>query len=328
MALLFGFLPLPVAAFLASFLLSAVAGLFLVPLLRRLKVGQVVREEGLKSHYAKNGTPQMGGLLFLVSMLVVGSVLSFFGHNLWPYMLITLGCGAVGFVDDWRKVVKKNNKGVSGRQKMLFLGFVSALFVVWCLLSGTDIQRIVIPFLGLHSPWVAPAWLAAIVAVFMLLAFTNGVNLTDGVDGLAGSVTLVAFTVWGLLFSMRTAWDNERLFMAVMAGGVLGYLLYNFHPARVFMGDTGSLALGAAVSSVAVATGMPLLLVLVGGIFVAEDLSVMIQVFWFKRTGRRVFRMAPFHHHLELGGWKENRIVWVFSGVGILLGIVALLATR
>ena len=166
------------------------------------------------------------------------------------------------------------------------------------------------------------------MGIFILLAFTNGVNLTDGVDGLAGSVTLVALTVLGVLFSFRAELDAARLFSALMAGGVLGYLLYNLHPAKVFMGDTGSLALGGAVSSVAIAAGMPLLLVFVGVIYVVEDLSVMIQVFWFKRTGRRVFRMAPIHHHFELCGWKENKIVWVFSGVGMLFGLLALLASR
>lgn len=270
----------------------------------------------------------MGGLLFLTAMAVVGVPLCLAGYNLWPYMLVTLGCGLVGFADDWIKVVRKRSKGVSGRQKMLALGLVAFLFVAWCLLGGTEIRNLVIPFAGMDAPWTVPFWLAGALGIFILLAFTNGVNLTDGVDGLAGSVTLVALTVLGVLFSFRAELDDLRLFSALMAGGVLGYLLYNFHPAKVFMGDTGSLALGGAVSSVAIAAGMPLLFILVGIVYVVEDLSVMIQVFWFKRTGRRVFRMAPIHHHFEMVGWKENKIVWVFSGVGILFGLLALLASR
>lgn len=328
MMLLFGFLPLTVLVFLLSFAVSALSGVFLIPWLHRLKMDQTVREEGLKSHYMKNGTPMMGGLLFLSAMVIVGVPLCLAGYNLWPYLLVTLGCGLVGFADDWLKVVRKHNKGVSGRQKMLALGFISLLFVTWCLLGGTDIRNLVIPFVGMDAPWTAPFWLAGTLGIFILLAFTNGVNLTDGVDGLAGSVTLVALTVLGVLFSFRAELDAARLFSALMAGGVLGYLLYNFHPAKVFMGDTGSLALGGAVSSVAIAAGMPLLFVLVGIVYVVEDLSVMIQVFWFQRTGRRVFRMAPIHHHFELCGWKENKIVWVFSGVGILFGLLALLASR
>ncbi len=325
---LFGFLPLPVALFLASFAVAAIAGRLVIPWLVRLKVGQTVREEGLKSHYAKNGTPQMGGLIFLVAMVVVGVPVSLLGYNLWPFMLVTLGCGAVGFWDDWLKVVKKNNKGVSGRQKMVALGIVSVAFVAWCLVGGTDISHIVVPFAGINAAWTVPFWLSGAFGVFILLAFTNGVNLTDGVDGLCGSVTLVVLTVLGVLFSLRGAWDGIRLFAAIMAGAVLGYLLYNFHPAKVFMGDTGSLALGGAVASVSIAAGMPLLLILAGIIYVVEDLSVMLQVFWFKRTGRRIFRMAPIHHHFELCGWKENRIVAVFSGVSVLFGLIALLSAR
>ena len=325
---LFGFLPLPVALFLLSFAVAAVAGRLVIPWLVRLKVGQTVREEGLKSHYAKNGTPLMGGLIFLIAMVVVGVPVSLLGHNLWPYMLVTLGCGAVGFWDDWLKVVKKNNKGVSGKQKMAALGLVSAAFLAWCLLGGTDVSRIVVPFLGVDAAWAVPFWLSGAFGIFILLAFTNGVNLTDGVDGLCGSVTLVVLTVLGVLFSFDGRWDDARLFSAIMAGAVLGYLLYNFHPAKVFMGDTGSLALGAAVASVAIAAGMPLLLILAGIVYVVEDLSVMLQVFWFKRTGRRIFKMAPIHHHFELCGWKENRIVAVFSGMSVLFGLIALLAAR
>lgn len=323
---LFEITPLPVVAFLAAFAVSALSGLLVIPWLVRLKVGQTVREEGLKSHYAKTGTPLMGGLLFLIAMVVVGVPLAFFGYKLWSYMLVTLGCGAVGFADDWLKVVRKHNQGVTGKQKMLLLGLVSLLFVVWCLLTDTDIRSWIVPFIGIRAPWVVPAWLAAGFGIFILLAFTNGANLTDGVDGLAGSVTLVALTLLGVIFSLQPRWDDARLFSAIMAGGVLGYLLYNFHPARVFMGDTGSLALGGAVASVAIATGLPLILILLGGIYVIEDLSVMIQVFWFKRTGKRVFRMAPIHHHFEMGGWKENRIVLTFAGLGVLFGLLALLA--
>jgi phospho-N-acetylmuramoyl-pentapeptide-transferase len=318
--------PLPVVAFLAAFAVSALSGLLVIPWLRRLKLGQTVREEGLKSHYSKTGTPMMGGLLFLIAMLVVGIPLTFFGYRLWPFMLVTLGCGAVGFADDWLKVVRKHNQGVTGKQKMVLLGLVAIAFVVWCLFAETGVRQWVIPFVGMGFPWMAPAWLAALFGVFILLAFTNGANLTDGVDGLAGSVTLVAFTLLGLVFSLQPAWDDARLFAAVMAGGVLGYLLYNFHPAKVFMGDTGSLALGGAVASVAIATGLPWILILAGGVYVIEDLSVMIQVFWFKRTGKRVFRMAPIHHHFEMGGWKENRIVLVFSAAGVVFGLLALLA--
>ena len=323
-----GFLPLPVAVFLGSFLLSAVMGMIMIPWLRKLKMGQTVREDGLKSHYTKNGTPTMGGLIFLSSMVIIGIVLSFSGYQLLPYMLLTIGCGVVGFYDDWLKVVRKHNKGVSGKQKMIALGFLSVLFIVWCVRSGTKMNYIAIPFVGIYDPWIIPVWLSGLFALFLLLAFTNGANLTDGVDGLAGSVSLVAFVAFGVIFSFQAENDEVRLFCALMAGSVLGYLLYNIHPAKVFMGDTGSLALGGAVTCIAIATGMPLFLIIICGIYAIEDLSVMIQVFWFKRTGKRVFLMAPIHHHFEMAGWKETKIVKMFTAVGVVLGLIAIAATR
>lgn len=320
-------IPLALIVFLAAFLVSAFCGLIMIPLLARLRLGQVVREEGLESHYSKNGTPTMGGLLFLFSMLIVGIPISFLGVNLWPYMLVTLGCGLVGFVDDWLKVVKRHNKGISAKQKMLSLGLISTAFVIWCLVAGTDISLLALPFLGVGNPWQIPAALAGVIGVFFLLAFTNGVNLTDGVDGLAGSAVTICLVFFGMIFSVHGNWMEARIFTALMAGGVVGYLLFNLHPAKVFMGDTGSLALGAAVASVAVASGLPLLLVIAGGVFVIEDLSVMAQVFWYKRTGKRLLLMSPIHHHFEMKGWKENRIVLVFSAVGALFGFLALIAS-
>ncbi len=326
MSPVFSFIPLPVFVFILAFVISAMSGLFLIPLLQRLKMGQVVREDGLKSHYKKNGTPTMGGLIFLLPLVLVGIPLVLLGYPILSFIMVTLACGAVGFADDWLKVVKKHNKGISGKQKMLSLGIIAALFVLWTVLDKTQMNAIVIPFVGVTKPFLVPLWLAAGFSVFIFLAFTNGVNLTDGVDGLAGSTVLVAVTAFGVIFSFGVAFDGLRLFCALLAGGILGYLLYNLHPAKVFMGDTGSLPLGGALAALAIASGMPLILILLGGVFVLEDLSVMLQVFWFKRTGKRIFRMAPIHHHFEMSGWKENKIVLVFTATGILLAVLAILS--
>lgn len=321
-------IPVPVLAMAAAFLVSAVSGRFIIPWLKRLKFGQVIREEGLKSHQSKAGTTIMGGLMFLLSTTVVGGAFALFEPRLLTPVLVTLGCGFVGFMDDWLKVAKKHNEGLKSWQKMGGLAAVAAAFMAFVLISGPDAAFLFVPFAGHGAALSIPVVLAVLLAGFILLASTNAVNLADGVDGLAGSVTLIVFVFFGLAVLVDDELSWLRLFCATVSGGILGFLLYNLHPAKIFMGDTGSLALGGAVGSVAVLSGMSLLLAMAGIVYVIETLSVLIQVGVYKRTKKRVFRMAPIHHHFELCGWKENRIVAVFSLVTAAASAVALLSLR
>lgn len=328
MGLLFGIVPYPVAALFAAFVISAVSGLFIIPWLKRLKFGQVIREEGLESHYSKAGTTIMGGLMFLLSTLVVCGIAAVFYPRLLLLLFVTMGCGFIGFLDDWLKVAKKHNEGLKASQKMVGLVLVAILFTVGVLLFEPHILRLYLPFAGNAAFWTMPIVVAAVLSFAVILSAANAVNLTDGVDGLSGSVTLVVLVFFSIAAYVDPALAHTRLFSAVVAGGILGFLLYNLHPAKVFMGDTGSLALGGAVGGLAVVSGMSLLFVIAGIVYVLETLSVMIQVGVYKKTKKRVFKMAPIHHHFEKSGWGENKIVVVFTAVAICASVIALLGLR
>lgn len=316
-----------VIVFIAAFVLTLIAGPLLIPVLRRLKFGQTVRDDGPSSHLKKTGTPTMGGILFLIPILLIS--LFFYRSN--PQILalafVTIGFGIIGFIDDFIKVVKKRKDGLNANQKMIGLLVIATAFSFY-IAQFTDIGTdIIIPFLGQDRTFDL-AWLFIPFTIFVLLATTNAVNLTDGLDGLAAGITLIVMVFFTLVAMTRSEWEYVKLFSSAVAGGCLGFLAFNAHPAKVFMGDAGSLALGGAVGAAAIVMKMPLIIVIVGAVYVIETLSVMIQVGSFKLRGKRVFKMAPIHHHFELVGWKETKVVTVFYSATILFCIIGLLALR
>lgn len=305
-----------------AFVISAVLGPIVIPFLRRLKVGQTERAE-LESHLKKNGTPTMGGLMILASIIITSLFYVKDYPKIIPILFMTVAFGVIGFLDDYLKVVLRRSDGLLPWQKMLCQLVVTTIFAVYMVrYSGVSLTML-IPFSG--GLYLNLGWLAIPLMYVAVIGTVNGVNFTDGVDGLATSVTIIVATFFSVV-AIGTNAGIEPITCAV-AGALLGFLLFNVHPASVFMGDTGSLALGGFVISTAYMMQMPLFIILVGLIYLVEVLSVIIQVTYFKKTGgKRIFRMAPIHHHFELGGWSETRVVAVFSIVTALLCMVALLA--
>ncbi len=309
-------------AALISFAAAAAAGVFAVPFLRKLKMGQTEREEGVKSHLKKAGTPTMGGVIFLGGILLSFLVFVWGTPRIAPVMFLTFAFGAVGFMDDYLKVVKKNSDGLLPWQKLVLQFAITIVFYVILRLAKVPLT-LRVPFSGGR---MADIGLLAVPLMFLAVIGTvNGVNFTDGLDGLASSVT-VAVTVFFTVSSLRTGGRIEIFSMAVM-GGLLGFLLFNAYPAKVFMGDTGSLALGGFVAGAAYMLQMPLYILIVGLIYLVEVLSVMLQVGYFKATGgKRILKMAPIHHHFELCGWSETQVVFRFAAVTAFLVLIGLLA--
>lgn len=322
---IFQVIPHQVVAYLISFVMAIVLGRFMIPLLRRLKCGQPEREEGPASHKVKSGTPTMGGLLFLIPVVLVGIWYAFKDHRMLALILVTLGFGLIGFLDDYLKVVRKHNTGLTPRQKMLGLLIVSGAFTWYAVSCIPDASTLAIPFVGLKAPLALPVAVAVPFSIFVLAAFTNAVNLTDGLDGLAGTVTTIVLLFLTVMASFDSDWEYIRTFSAILAGGLLGFLVFNLHPAKVFMGDVGALALGGALAAMSLMTGTSIYLAIAGIIYVAEALSVVIQVAWFKKTGKRVFLMSPLHHHFEYKGWKETKVVTVFALVTLISSVIAVL---
>ena len=318
-------------AALAAFVVTAVVGYCLIPALRALKAGQSIKEIGPNWHKSKEGTPTMGGIMFIVgvtaALLVMGWQDMMAGSWAGVFVLLfSLVYGLIGFVDDFAKVTKHENTGLTAGWKFL-LQLAAAIAFLVIMRSGNHLSHnLYVPFfdVSLILPW--PVYL--VFAALVMVGTVNAVNITDGVDGLAGSVTLpVAVT----MAAIAGAWGREdvAVFAGALAGGLLGFLIYNFHPAKVFMGDTGSLFLGGAVCAMAFALDVPLVLVLVGIIYIAETLSDIIQVGYFKLThGKRVFRMAPLHHHFELGGWSEKKVVLVFTAITVVFCVLAWLGCQ
>ncbi len=315
---------------LIAFVVAAVSGIFLIPLLHRLKFGQEIREEGPKWHKAKSGTPTMGGFIFIIATVVAVLVGGFvFGADngdakgLLAISAAALGFGAIGFVDDYIKVILKRNLGLRASQKFALQILVSVLFSVWLVSGGIVDTQIVLPFVGITLKLHFAVYMPLIVLV--MVAATNSVNLTDGLDGLAGCITVVVAVFYCVVSSIAGNTPVVILSSALL-GGLVGFLIYNRYPAKVFMGDTGSLFLGGAVSAMAIYMKNPLLLLVVGFVYVMEALSVIIQVAWFKKTGKRIFKMSPIHHHFEMCGWSEVKIVAVFSLVTAVLCLVGFFA--
>ena len=308
---------------LVSFALSAIMGPVIIPVLRNLKMGQTEREEGVKEHLKKAGTPTMGGVIILLSILITSLFYIRSNPQIIPVLFVTIGFGLIGFLDDYLKVVMKRSDGLFPKQKMALQIVVTAIFAYYLVKVAGISLKMLVPFSG--GRYLDLGWLAIPVLFFAVIGTVNGVNFTDGLDGLASSVTVLVATFFTVV-AIGTKSGIEPVTGAVV-GALLGFLLFNVYPASVFMGDTGSLALGGFVASAAYMLQMPLFIIIVGLIYLVEVLSVIIQVTYFKKTGgKRIFKMAPIHHHFELCGWSETRVVAVFSIITALLCMVALMA--
>jgi phospho-N-acetylmuramoyl-pentapeptide-transferase len=308
-----------IMGFLISVLLSPV----FIPFLRRLKFGQSIREEGPKSHQKKSGTPTMGGVMILFSIVITTLVMTgkFSEPTVKTYLLllVTLGFGLLGFLDDFIKVALKRNLGLTSKQKLAGQILISIIFYLIYKQQGFSTE-ISIPFTDTTFDL---GWFFIFFIIFWLVGFSNAVNLTDGLDGLVSGTAAIAFGAMAVL-----AWNQSQIEIAIFSvavvGAVLGFLVFNAHPAKVFMGDTGSLALGGAIATIAILTKLEILLIIIGGVFVIETLSVILQVISFKTTGKRIFRMSPLHHHYELVGWSEWRVVVTFWSVGLILAVLGI----
>ena len=308
---------------LISFVISAALGPIVIPMLRRLKFGQTVREEGPQSHLKKTGTPTMGGLMILAAIIVTSLLYVKDYPQIIPVLFVTVGFGIIGFLDDYIKVVLHRSEGLTPKQKMLGQIVVTAIFVFYYYKTKGGDMAMLIPFSD--GKYLHLGWLAIPVAFLAILGTVNGANFTDGLDGLASSVTLL-IAVFFSVVAVGTGSGLHPITCAVV-GSLMGFLLFNVYPASVFMGDTGSLALGGFVAATAYMMDMPMFILIVALIYWVEILSVMIQVTYFKMTGgKRIFRMTPIHHHFELGGWSETRVVAVFSIVTAVLCLIGILA--
>lgn len=309
-------------AVLISFCSSAFLGPFLIPRLKKMKIGQTVREDGPSAHLVKNGTPTMGGLLILLSVTITTLVFMRDYPNTTPVLLLTVGFGVVGFFDDYIKVVGQSSMGLTPLQKLSGQVLVTGVFL-WYLLRFTNVSLAMkIPFLP--GAWLDFGWLNIPFLFLVVMGTANGVNFTDGLDGLAGSVTAIV-AVFFTVVAIGTDSGIEPVTCAV-TGAIMGFLLFNVHPAAVFMGDTGSLALGGFVAACGYVLQMPLFLVIVGIVYLCEVLSVIFQVGWYKLSGgRRLFKMAPLHHHFELNGWSETRVTALFTIVTTIACLIALM---
>ncbi len=315
---------------LSTFIISIILGIIIIPILKKLKVGQIERNDGPASHLKKQGTPTMGGIIIIIAM-IISSIISYVYMNMAgleetakkiiPMMLLTIGFGAIGFIDDYKKLVLKNTEGLKPSYKMLGLLIISVSYVIY-LIQGLNLgTETYIPILKTYIELPTVVYIPA--AIVVILATTNAINLTDGIDGLSSSVSAIiitCLTVIGLMIGI----GEVSIFGSIVIGATLGFLMFNLHPAKVFMGDTGSLLLGGVISGLALYLKMPLLLLVIALVPVIETLSVILQVGYFKKTGKRIFKMAPLHHHFELSGWKENKVVMVFSFITLILCVIGL----
>ncbi|MBX0356539.1 phospho-N-acetylmuramoyl-pentapeptide-transferase [Halobacillus sp. Nhm2S1] len=309
-----------------SFAITVVISPMIIPFLRRLKFGQAIRDEGPESHQKKSGTPTMGGVMIIVAVVITTILASIWftpdtgNTQLFLVLFVLIGYGLLGFLDDYIKVAMKRNLGLTSKQKML--GQIVIALVVYFILRNSDFPTYIsIPGTTFE---VDLGWGYALLILFMLVGASNAVNLTDGLDGLLAGTAAIAFGAFGIL-----AWTGQMnveitIFSLAIVGALLGFLVFNAHPAKVFMGDTGSLALGGAIAIIAILTKLELILVIIGGVFVLETLSVIIQVISFKTTGKRVFKMSPLHHHYELKGWSEWRVVTTFWAVGLVFAVIGI----
>lgn len=307
---------------LVTFFISMLLGPAVIPVLRRIKAGQTEREDGPESHLKKTGTPTMGAFIFLIPFTAVSLFLSKDYPGIIPVLLVTLGFAVVGFLDDFIKVVLKRSEGLTPIQKMGLQIIVALLYAIWCFVKEGNSYECLIPFYGSNT--VTLGWIGIPIFAFIIIGTVNGSNFTDGVDGLEASVTAALcafFFIVGIVMSKDIAVESVIMFAAL-----LGFLLFNVNKAKVFMGDTGSLALGGFVAAMAHTLKLDWYLPIIALIYFVEVLSVILQVGYFKAThGKRIFRMAPIHHHFELGGWSETKVVGIFTIVTVILAGIALL---
>lgn len=314
-----------------SFVVTVILALLIIPVLKKIKVGQIERDDGPQSHLKKQGTPTMGGIIFMISIIICVTAVYIHLHainyteiarNLLPMLCLTIGFGVIGFIDDFKKLVLQNTEGLKPKYKMLGLLLISvayALFIVKFSNIGTQ------TYFPIFKKYIdVSIYLYIPFAILVILATTNAINLTDGIDGLSSSVSCIIIACLTAIAMMKDT-TEVVIFGSVVIGSVLGFLMFNLHPAKVFMGDTGSLFLGGVISSIALYLKMPLLLILIAIIPILETLSVIIQVVYFKKTGgKRFFKMSPLHHHFELSGWSENKVVIIFSIITLIVCIIGI----
>lgn len=304
-----------------SFIATVILGAIVVPKLRKLKVGQIVREDGPKSHLKKSGTPVMGGIVMIIVVTIILAVNLVNYRELIIPIVAIFGCGIIGFIDDYKKLVKKNTEGLSPKKKIFGLLIITALVIVLYLKVFNFGTEIIVPFV--NQPLYLSPLVFVIFTAFVFIGTTNAVNLTDGLDGLASGVVAIIMTFFTLI-AIKNQEKDMIILGASCVGTCLGFLVFNYHPAKVFMGDTGSLALGGAVAAIAIMLKMPLYLLIVAFVCVFDTISVALQVIYFKITkGKRLFKMAPFHHHLELSGMKETKVVILFWCITLALCALA-----
>lgn len=306
-----------------SFVITLILGPIIIPLLKKLKVGQNVREDGPKTHLKKSGTPTMGGIMIVIALIITILTSGVLNRDMYVLLLSTIGFGLIGFLDDYIKVIKKRSLGLKPYQKLIGQVILATILAIYQ--SNTSVlgTKLIVPFLKNYYLDLGPLYIPFIA--FVVVATVNSVNLTDGLDGLASGVTLIILSFFGLV-ALNFGMDSISIFSTTLAGACLGFLIHNAYPAKVFMGDTGSMALGGAVSAIAILLNMPLFIPIVGGIYFVEALSVIIQVISYKLTGKRVFLMSPLHHHFEQKGWKETKVVavfWIVTLILCLIGIVS-----
>ena len=318
-------IPMQVTLLIGAFFVTLIWGILAINLLHKLHLGQNIKEDGPKSHLAKAGTPSMGGVIFLVPFALFVYVLGYRYEGMrtiiFPLLIVTLAYAAIGFTDDYLKVKKKHSVGLLAWQKIFLLLIVSGIYVYYLVEIFGVGTHIYVPFLNIYfdlGKWYIP------FAMLVLLSTTNVVNITDGLDGLASGIMVILttfFAVYGIINQI----NSITYISAVLIGCCLGFLVYNINPARVFMGDTGSLALGGFLGAIALILQLPLVLIIIAGVCVIEALSDIIQVVYFKLSnGKRIFKMAPLHHHLELSGWSEKKITRIFYGITIVLCIIGM----
>ena len=315
---------------LISFAITVVLALIIIPILKKIKVGQIERLDGPQSHLKKQGTPTMGGIIFMLAIIIC-TIISYIyyqsqgeseiSHKIIPIICLTLGFGLVGFVDDFKKLVLKNTKGLKPSYKMFGLLLISVLYTLFIIYFTDHGTGFFIPIIKIEVN--LPIFFYVPFAIFVILATTNAVNLTDGVDGLSSSVCAIIITCLTVIAMLNSNYE-VTIIGSITIGSVLGFLMFNLNPAKVMMGDTGSLFLGGLISCLALYLRMPLILIVIAIVPILETLSVIIQVYYYKKTGNRIFKMAPLHHHFELSGWNENKVVRVFSIITLLVSILGI----
>lgn len=310
---------------IVSFLIALFLGPVVIPVLKRLKVGQSIREDGPKTHFGKSGTPTMGGIIIIFAILIAVLTSRFFKAEVWAVIFFIFGFGLIGFIDDYIKVVMRQNEGLKPFQKIVGQLIFSVLLAWYGSKYSAMGTTLMVPFVNIH---IDLGVLYIPFITFFAVGMVNAVNLTDGLDGLNTGVTLIVMAAFSLIANSlketNEIYEGISLVSAAVTGACLGFLKHNANPAKVFMGDTGSLALGGAVAAVAVISNTVLFIPIIGGIYFAEALSVIIQVFHYKRTKRRIFKMAPIHHHFEMCGWKETKVVGVFWIVTLILAFIGI----